>query len=119
MCMWPLLLLLLLLLLLGEWHALWANQSATARGLGVLDPLDGSFGPFKTLTSVVLALAQPHYYKPWVCPHTVGLLLVVNLGAGTKHLLGVGIVGPWGAACGIVCGCIRGWQPHLERNIPE
>mgnify|MGYP001334963576 CR=1 FL=1 len=59
MCMWPLLL--LLLLLLGEWHALWANQSATARGLGVLDPLEGAFGPFKTLTSVVLALAQPHY----------------------------------------------------------
>ena len=68
---------------------------------------------------MVLALAQPHYYKPWVFPHTVGLLLVVNLGAGTKHLLGVGIVGPWGAACGIVCGCIRGWQPHLEVNMPE
>mgnify|MGYP001296992535 CR=1 FL=1 len=58
MCMWPLLL--LLLLLLGTWHALWANYSAAAHGLGVLEPLEGAFGPFKTLTSVVLALAPPY-----------------------------------------------------------
>ena len=58
MCMWPLLL--LLLLLLGTWHALWANYSAAAHGLGDLGPLMGAFGPFKTLTSVVLALAPPY-----------------------------------------------------------